>query len=74
MREENTRGQISQYAWSQCSPGPRDEAGVRPPGQGPPGNLGKGALLHSAPPRPHSSYQELLGDGPGPELFTGHIP
>lgn len=61
-----TRGQISQYAWSQCSPGRPSEAG--------PDHQGRGPFLTAAPSpaRPHSSYQQLLGDGPGGSRSPTH--
>lgn len=61
-----TRGQISQYAWSQCSPA-RARLGqtTRAGGSGWTGGRGPLRTEAPSPARPHSSYPQLLGDGPG---------
>lgn len=71
---KNTRGQISQCAWSSCSCRPWDLVRVGPPETEAPGEQGS----RPCPPvpqctsGPHSSSKELLGDGPGRELLPLH--
>lgn len=77
MRRGTLEGKFRNTPGVSAASGPR-QGWVRPPGQGAPVHLGEGGPFRSAPPhpRPHSSYQELLGDSPGrePVHFTLHTP